>query len=27
MIVNGGNPVIGTAGSLGGLGHFALTAR
>lgn len=27
MIVSGGNPVIGTAGSLGGLGHFALTAR
>jgi len=27
MIVDGGNPVIGTAGSLGGLGHFALTAR
>jgi len=27
MIVNGGNPVIGTAGSLGGFGHFALTAR
>jgi len=27
MIVNGGNPVIGTAGALGGLGHFALTAR
>jgi len=27
MIVNGGNPVIGTARSLGGLGHFALTAR
>jgi hypothetical protein len=27
MIVTGGNPVLGTAGSLGGLGHFALTAR
>lgn len=27
MIVDGGNPVIGTAGSLGGLGRFALTAR
>jgi len=27
MIVDGGNPVIGTASSLGGLGHFALTAR
>jgi len=27
MIVDGGNPVLGTAGSLGGLGHFALTAR
>jgi len=27
MVVAGGNPVIGTAGSLGGLGHFALTAR
>ena len=27
MVVTGGNPVIGTAGSLGGLGHFALTAR
>ena len=27
MIVSGGNPVLGTAGSLGGLGHFALTAR
>ena len=27
MIVDGGNPVLGTSGSLGGLGHFALTAR
>src|SRR5438105_1218318 len=27
MIVSGGNPVLGTSGSLGGLGHFALTAR
>ncbi len=27
MVVTGGNPVIGTARSLGGLGHFALTAR
>jgi len=27
MIVDGGNPVLGTLGSLGGLGHFALTAR
>jgi hypothetical protein len=27
MIVNGGNPVIGTGRTLGGLGHFALTAR
>src|SRR2546422_732588 len=27
MIVSGGNPVLGTAGTLGGLGHFALTAR
>ena len=27
MIVNGGNTVIGTARALGGLGHFALTAR
>jgi hypothetical protein len=27
MIVSGGNPVLGTAGSLGGLGHFALTVR
>lgn len=27
MIVAGGNPVLGTSGSLGGLGHFALTAR
>jgi hypothetical protein len=27
MIVTGGNPVLGASGSLGGLGHFALTAR
>jgi len=27
MIVDGGNPVLGTAGSLGGLGHFAVTTR
>lgn len=27
MIVSGGNPVLGTAGSLGGLGHVTLTAR
>jgi hypothetical protein len=27
MIVTGGNPVLGTAGSLGGLGHVAFTAR
>jgi hypothetical protein len=27
MIVSGGNPVIGTSGSLGGLGHLSLTAR
>ena len=27
MIISGGNPVLGTAGSLGGLGHVALTAR
>ena len=27
MLVSGGNPVLGTAGSLGGLGHFAFTAR
>jgi hypothetical protein len=27
MIVSGGNPVIGTAGSLGGLGHLSVTAR
>src|ERR1041384_2426857 len=27
MIVAGGNPVLGTSGSLGGLGHFTLTAR
>src|SRR5207237_10234847 len=26
-LVSGGNPVLGTSGSLGGLGHFALTAR
>jgi hypothetical protein len=27
MIVTGGNPVLGTAGSLGGLGHVTLTVR
>src|SRR6266705_5655537 len=27
MIISGGNPVLGTAGSLGGLGHVTLTAR
>src|SRR5947207_956949 len=27
MIVSGGNPVLGTARTLGGLGHVALTAR
>jgi hypothetical protein len=27
MIVSGGNPVLGTAGALGGLGHLAVTAR
>ena len=27
MIVTGGNPVLGTAGSLGGFGHLTLTAR
>lgn len=27
MIVTGGNPVLGSAGSLGGLGHVMLTAR
>jgi hypothetical protein len=27
MIVSGGNPVLGTARSQGGLGHFTLTAR
>jgi hypothetical protein len=27
MIVSGGNPVIGTAGSLGGLGHLSVTTR
>ena len=27
MIISGGNPVLGTAGSLGGLGHVMLTAR
>ncbi len=27
LLVSGGNPVIGTAGTLGGLGHFSLTAR
>src|SRR5213076_85378 len=27
MIVSGGNPVMGTARSLGGLGHLTVTAR
>lgn len=27
MIVSGGNPVLGTAGSLGGLGHLSVSAR
>src|SRR5438128_11286404 len=27
MIISGGNPVLGTARTLGGLGHVALTAR
>src|SRR5205823_13019178 len=27
MIVSGGNPGLGTAGSLGGIGHFSITAR
>lgn len=27
MVVSGGNPVLGTAGSLGGLGHVSVTAR
>jgi hypothetical protein len=27
MIISGGNPVLGTAGSLGGLGHVSVTAR
>lgn len=27
LLVSGGNPVIGTASTLGGLGHFAVTAR
>jgi len=27
MIISGGNPVLGSAGSLGGFGHFTLTAR
>jgi hypothetical protein len=27
LLVSGGNPVIGTANTLGGLGHFSLTAR
>ncbi len=27
MLVSGGNPVLGTAGALGGLGHFTVTAR
>src|SRR2546422_4292805 len=27
MILSGGNPVLGTSGSLGGLGHISITAR
>ena len=27
VLVSGGNPTIGSAGTLGGLGHFSLTAR
>jgi hypothetical protein len=27
LLVSGGNPVIGTANTLGGLGRFSLTAR
>lgn len=27
LLVSGGNPVLGSIGTLGGLGHFALTAR
>ncbi len=27
LLVSGGNPVLGSVGTLGGLGHFALTAR
>src|SRR2546430_13557382 len=27
MIVSGGNPVLGTSGSLGGIGHLTVTAR
>lgn len=27
LLVSGGNPVIGTAGALGGLGHFSFTVR
>ncbi|PYP92509.1 MAG: hypothetical protein DMD34_14065 [Gemmatimonadetes bacterium] len=27
VIVNGGNPVLGTAGALGGFGHLAVTVR
>ena len=27
MIVSGGNPGLGTTGSLGGIGHFSVTAR
>jgi hypothetical protein len=27
LLVSGGNPVLGTAGSLGGLGHVSITAR
>src|SRR5436309_6490865 len=27
MIVSGGNPVLGTSGSVGGIGHLTITAR
>jgi hypothetical protein len=27
LLVSGGNPVLGTAGTLGGLGHFSVTVR
>jgi hypothetical protein len=27
LLISGGNPVIGTANTLGGLGHFSITAR